>query len=85
MRIIELAAMARLPVMCQWPDSARDGGLMDYGPSLTAIGAQLANCVSRILGGAGPGDLPIEQPSRFEFVINLRTAMAIGITIPQER
>jgi putative tryptophan/tyrosine transport system substrate-binding protein len=83
LRIIELAAMARLPVMYQWPDSARDGGLMAYGPSLTAIDVQLANYVSRILGGARPGDLPIEQPSRFEFVINLKAAKAIGVTIPQ--
>jgi putative ABC transport system substrate-binding protein len=55
---------------------------MAYGPSLTAIDAQLANYVSRILGGAKPGDLPIEQPSRFEFVVNLKTARAIGIRIP---
>jgi putative ABC transport system substrate-binding protein len=82
MRIIELAALARLPVMYQWPDSARDGGLMAYGPSLTAIDVQLANYVSRILGGASPGDLPIEQPSRFEFVINLKTARAMDIAIP---
>jgi putative tryptophan/tyrosine transport system substrate-binding protein len=83
LRIIELAAMARLPVMYQWPDSARDGGLMAYGPSLTAIDVQLANYVSRIFGGARTGDLPIEQPSRFEFVINLKAAKAIGITVPQ--
>ena len=83
MRIIGLAAAARLPVIYQRLESARDGGLMAYGSSLTAIDLQLASYVSRILGGAKPGDLPIEQPSRFEFVVNLKTARATGITIPQ--
>jgi putative ABC transport system substrate-binding protein len=82
-RIIELAAKARLPAIYQWPHSAREGGLLAYGPSSTAIHHQLAALVARILGGAKAGELPIEQPTKFELVINLRTAKAIGATIPQ--
>ncbi len=82
-RMFELAANAKLPAIYQWPEAAREGGLMGYGPSITAMNRQLAGYASRILNGARPADLPIEQPLRFEFVINLRTAKAIGITIPQ--
>jgi putative tryptophan/tyrosine transport system substrate-binding protein len=82
-RIIELAATARLPAIYQWPQSARDGGLLAYGPSTGTAHQQLAALVARILGGAKAGDLPIEQPTKFELVINLKTAKAIGVTIPQ--
>jgi len=82
-RIIELAAGARLPVIYQWSQSAQDGGLMAYGPSRAPMDLQLAGFASRILNGAKPGDLPIEQPTRFELVINLKTASTLGITIPQ--
>jgi putative ABC transport system substrate-binding protein len=82
-RIIALAAAARLPAIYQWPESAADGGLMGYGPSLTAMFRQLAGHASRILGGAKAADLPIEQPTRFELVINLKTARSLGLAIPQ--
>ncbi len=82
-RIVELAASARLPAIYQWPETARDGGLMGYGPSLTAMFRRLGGYASRVLAGAKPADLPIEQPTRFELVINLKTAKALGITIPQ--
>ena len=82
-RIIRLAASARLPAVYQWPQTARDGGLMAYGPGETAMFRQLAGYASRILNGARPTDLPIEQPTRFELVINLKTAKALGITIPR--
>jgi putative ABC transport system substrate-binding protein len=82
-RIIELAAKARLPAVYQWPHSAREGGLLAYGPSIAAIHHQLAALVARILGGVKAGELPIEQPTKFELVINLKTAKAIGATIPQ--
>ena len=82
-RIIQLAASAKVPTIYQWPQTARDGGLMAYGPSETAMFQQLAGYASRILNGAKPVDLPIEQPTRFELVINLKTARVLGITIPQ--
>jgi putative ABC transport system substrate-binding protein len=82
-RIIALAAAARLPAIYQWPESADEGGLMGYGPSLTAMFRQLAGYAARILGGAKPSDLPIEQPTRLELVINLKTAKALGIAIPR--
>jgi putative ABC transport system substrate-binding protein len=82
-RIIELAAKARLPAVYQWPQSARDGGLMAYGPSLNAMYQLLAGMVVRVLNGTQAGDLPIAQPTRFELVINRRTATALGLSIPQ--
>lgn len=81
--IFQLAASAKLPAIYQWPDAAREGGLMAYGPSLHAMNRQLAGYASRILGGAKAADLPIEQPTRFELVINLGTAKALGLTIPK--
>ena len=82
-RIIELAAGARLPAIYQWPESAEAGGLMAYGARLSAIFRQLGVYAARILDGAKPAELPIEQPTRFELVINLKTAKALGITMPQ--
>ncbi len=83
-RIFQLAASTKLPAIYQWPDAAREGGLMAYGPSLEAMYRQLAGYASRILAGARAADLPIEQPTRFELVINLTTAKALGLAIPKE-
>ncbi len=80
--IFQLAASAKLPAIYQWPDAAREGGLMAYGPSLEAMNRQLAGYASRILAGAKPADLPIEQPTRFELVINLKTAKTLGLNVP---
>jgi putative ABC transport system substrate-binding protein len=82
-RVIELAAKARLPAIYQWPSTAREGGLIGYGPSLSAMYQLLAGMVVRVLGGSKPGDLPIAQPTRFELVINQGTARALGLDIPQ--
>jgi putative ABC transport system substrate-binding protein len=82
-RIIELAATHRLPAIYEWPEQAEDGGLMAYGTSLSAIVQRIAAYVDLIFKGANPGELPIEQPSRFELAINLKTAKALGLTIPQ--
>lgn len=82
-KIIKLAAAARLPAIYQWPEIAEEGGLLGYGPRLIEIYRQLAGYVSRILKGAAPADLPVEQPAKYELVINRRTARAAGIAIPQ--
>jgi putative ABC transport system substrate-binding protein len=81
-QIIDLARQRRIPAMYEWSSMARAGGLMAYGPTLAELLGRAAAFVDRILKGARPGDLPIEQPTRFEFVINLKTAKALGLTIP---
>jgi putative ABC transport system substrate-binding protein len=82
-QIIELANRYKLPAMYEWPDQVDDGGLIALGPSRAAIYARIAADVDRILKGAKAGDIPIEQPSKVELVINPKTAKAIGLTIPQ--
>lgn len=81
--IMQLALRARLPAIYQWPETAREGGLMGYGPSSVAMFRQLAGYAARILRGAKPGELPIEQPTKVEFVINLKAARAIGVEMPR--
>jgi putative ABC transport system substrate-binding protein len=72
----------RLPAIYQWPDMAEEGGLIGYGPRFTQVYKQWARQIVKILRGAKLGDLPVEQPSNFELIINLRTAKAIGHEIP---
>jgi ABC-type uncharacterized transport system substrate-binding protein len=81
--IVELAAQNRLPAMYENRAFVDDGGLVAYGPDAATMYRRAAVYVDKIFKGAKPGDLPIEQPTRFEFVINLKTAKALGITIPQ--
>jgi putative tryptophan/tyrosine transport system substrate-binding protein len=81
-RILQLAAQSRLPVMSDLRAFVDDGGLMSYGPSLSDAFRRAATYVEKILNGAMPGDLPIEQPTKFELVLNLKMAKAMGITIP---
>jgi len=80
-KIAELAERYRLPAIYVYRDSARAGGLMSYGPDRRHIYRRAAEYVDKIRNGAKPGDLPIEQPTKFELVINLNTANALGITI----
>jgi putative ABC transport system substrate-binding protein len=82
-RIIELAARSRLPAMFDVRDYVDAGGLMSYGPQLAEMTARGAALIDKILKGAKPGDLPVEQPTKFELLINLKTAKALRITIPQ--
>jgi putative ABC transport system substrate-binding protein len=80
-RIIGLAAEFHLPAMYQWPETADEGGLIAFGPSLRGAFRQVTAVVDKILKGARPGDIPVEQPTRFSLVINLKTASALGLTV----
>jgi putative ABC transport system substrate-binding protein len=79
--IIAFAAEYRLPAIYQWKEHAEAGGLVSYGPSLAAMWRQSAIIVSKVLKGAKPADLPVEQPSKLELAVNLRTAKSLDLTI----
>jgi putative ABC transport system substrate-binding protein len=81
-RIATLAANSQLPTMGGYGEAAEAGGFIAYGASIPHAYRQAARYVDRILKGANPADLPIEQPTKFELVINLKTAKALGLTIP---
>ena len=81
-RIVELALKYRLPGMYPTKQFAEEGGLMSYGPLIADLYRRAATYVDKILKGANPGELPVEQPTKFELVINLQTAKQIGLTIP---
>jgi putative tryptophan/tyrosine transport system substrate-binding protein len=83
-RIVELAAKCRLPAIYHRNDFVKAGGLMSYGPNHADLYRRAAYYVDKILKGAKPGDLPVEQPTKFEFVINLKAAKEIGVTIPPD-
>ncbi|MFY9835559.1 MAG: ABC transporter substrate-binding protein [Xanthobacteraceae bacterium] len=82
-RILTLARSARLPTILSYGDYVEAGGLMSYGPNFADLFRRAADMVDKILHGTKPGDIPVEQPAKFELMINLKTAKALGLTIPQ--
>jgi len=82
-RIVEFAAQNRLPTVYAYTELVEAGGLMSFGPSYPGMHRRAAYFVDRILKGGKPADLPMEQPSKFELLINLKTARALGLVIPQ--
>ena len=82
-RIVTLALSERLPTMMSYGDYVEAGGLMSYGPDYPDLFRKAAEMVDKILRGAKPGDIPVEQPTKFEFAINAKTAATLGLTIPQ--
>ena len=81
-RIITLARSARLPTILSYGDYVQAGGLMSYGPNFAELFRGAADMVDKILRGTKPGDIPVEQPTKFEFVINLKVAKELGLTVP---
>jgi ABC-type uncharacterized transport system substrate-binding protein len=81
-QVIELALKSRLPTIYARPEYVEDGGLVFYGPSYTDLFRRAATYVDKILKGAKPADLPVEQPKKFELIINLKTAKQIDVMIP---
>jgi len=83
-RIVELAQQNRLPAIYPWPEFVQTGGLMSYGASSEDLFRRAATYVDKILKGAKPAELPVEQPTKFEFLVNLKAAKQIRLTIPQK-
>jgi putative ABC transport system substrate-binding protein len=81
-RIVQFAMTNRIPLAGGFGDWAKEGGLLSYGPDAIAMTARAANYIDKILKGANPADLPVEQPAKFQLIINLTTAKALGLPIP---
>ena len=82
-RIVDFATQRRLPAIYESREFVDAGGLISYGPSLPALERRAADYVNMIFKGSNPGDLPVEQPTKFEMVIGIKAAKALGLTLPQ--
>jgi putative ABC transport system substrate-binding protein len=82
MHIIALSAKHRIPAIYEWRHHVEEGGLMAYGGDAVELNRRVASYVDKILKGAKPADLPVEQPTKFQLVINLKTAKGLGLTVP---
>ena len=82
-RLVDLAAKNRLPAMYPWREGVDARGLMSYGADIPDLSRRAATYVDRILQGTKPADLPVEQPTKFELLVNLKAAKVLGLTIPQ--
>ena len=81
--IMDRVAALRLPAMFQWPDTAEEGGFVAYGPRFAKLYELLAQQAAKLFRGTKVADIPVEQPTKFELAINLKTAKALGLTIPE--
>jgi putative ABC transport system substrate-binding protein len=81
-RQISVFRQARIPSIYEWPETAEEGGLVGYGPRYTVVCRQVAELIDKLLRGAKPANLPVEQPTKFELVINMKTAKTLGIKMP---
>jgi putative ABC transport system substrate-binding protein len=82
-RVLDFAEMRHIPAMYEYAPLVRDGGLISYGPSFDDMFRRAAVYVDKVLKGAKPSELPVEQPTRYYLVVNLKTAKALGLKIPQ--
>jgi putative ABC transport system substrate-binding protein len=82
-RIVEFATTSKVPLAGGWGAWAQAGGLLSYGPNVAEVVRNAATYVDKIFKGAKPGDLPVQQPTRFELLINQRTAKALGLAVPE--
>ena len=83
-QIVDLAAELRLPVMYERPEEVEHGGLVSYGPNYSELSRRAAGYVAQILSGTKAGELPMQQPTKFELFLNLKTAKALGLTTPDK-